>query len=42
MKIFFNTNVLIYLFDTDSSDKRKKARALFQKHAEVGDILLST
>lgn len=42
MKFFFDTNVLVYLFDTDSSDKRKKARALFQKHAEAGDVLLST
>ena len=42
MKFFFDTNVLVYLFDTDSPDKRKKARALFQKHAEAGDILLST
>ena len=42
MKFFFDTNVLVYLFDTDSPDKRRKARALFQKHAEAGDILLST
>ena len=42
MKFFFDTNVLVYLFDADSPDKRKQARALFQKHAEAGDILLST
>jgi predicted nucleic acid-binding protein len=42
MKFFFDTNVLVYLFDADSPDKRKKARALFQKHADAGDILLST
>lgn len=42
MKFFFDTNVLVYLFDADSSDKRKKARALFRKHSEAGDILLST
>ena len=42
MKRFFDTNVLVYLFDADSPDKRRKARALFQKHAEAGDILLST
>jgi len=42
MKFFFDTNVLVYLFDADSPDKRKKARALFQKHAEAGDALLST
>jgi predicted nucleic acid-binding protein len=42
MKSFFDTNVLVYLFDADSPDKRRKARVLFQKHAEAGDILLST
>ncbi len=42
MKFFFDTNVLVYLFDADSPDKRKKARNLFQKHADAGDILLST
>ena len=42
MKFFFDTNVLVYLFDADSPGKRKKARVLFQHHAEAGDILLST
>ena len=42
MKFFFDTNVLVYLFDADSPEKRKKARSLFQKHVEAGDILLST
>ena len=42
MKFFFDANVLVYLFDADAPGKRKKARALFQKHAEGGDILLST
>ncbi len=42
MKFFFDTNVLVYLFDADSPDKRKKARSLFQKHVDAGDILLST
>jgi len=42
MKCFFDTNVLVYLFDADSPDKRKKARALFQRHADASDILLST
>jgi predicted nucleic acid-binding protein len=42
MKFFFDTNVLVYLFDADSPDKRKKARVLFQRHTEAGDILLST
>jgi predicted nucleic acid-binding protein len=42
MKFFFDTNVLVYLFDADSPGKRKKARTLFQTHTESGDILLST
>jgi predicted nucleic acid-binding protein len=42
MKFFFDTNVFVFLFDADSPDKRKKARSLFQKHVEAGDILLST
>jgi predicted nucleic acid-binding protein len=31
MKFFFDTNVLVYLFDADSPDKRKKARTLFHR-----------
>ncbi|HXC39440.1 MAG TPA: PIN domain-containing protein [Burkholderiales bacterium] len=42
MKFFFDTNILVYLFDSDATEKRRKARALFQRHAEAGDILLST
>lgn len=42
MKYFFDTNVLVYLFDADSPGKRKTARALLEKHSEAGDILLST
>jgi predicted nucleic acid-binding protein len=42
MKFFFDTNILVYLFDTDSLDKRKKARALFQAHVGASNILLST
>ena len=42
MKFFFDANVLASLIDADSPDKREKARSLFQKHIEAGDILLST
>jgi len=42
MKCFFDTNVLVYLFDADSPDKRKRARALFRDHTSAGDIVLST
>lgn len=42
MKYFFDTNVLVYLFDGDAPAKRNRARAVFQAHAGAGDILLST
>ena len=42
MKCFFDTNVLVYLFDAESASKRKRARELFQRHADLGDIVLST
>ena len=42
MKYFFDTNVLVYLFDADAPAKRNSARALFETHAVAGDILLST
>ena len=42
MKCFFDTNVLVYLFDADSPGKRRTARALLDKHTAAGDILLST
>jgi predicted nucleic acid-binding protein len=42
VKFFFDTNVLVYLFDEDSPARRKKARDLFGKHTGSGDILLST
>ena len=42
MKCFFDTNVLVYLFDADSPDKRKRARKLFGNHTGAGDIILST
>jgi len=42
MKFFFDTNVLVYMFDASAPEKRRTARELFQEHAESGDILLST
>ena len=42
MKCFFDTNVLVYLFDADSPDKRKRARTIFRDHTSAGDIVLST
>ena len=42
MKFFFDTNVLVYMFDAGAPGKQETARALFGTHAEAGDILLST
>lgn len=42
MKAFFDTNVLVYMFDSGTPAKQKVARALFQTHSDAGEILLST
>ena len=42
MKFFFDTNVLVYIFDRKAAQKRGLARALLMRHAGDGDILLST
>ena len=34
--------MLVYLFDADSPDKRKRVRTLFRDHTSAGDIVLST
>lgn len=34
--------MLVYLFDADSPDKRKRARTIFRDHTSAGDIVLST
>lgn len=42
MTVFFDTNVLVYLFDNDAPSKREQARALFQRHVQAGSLLIST
>ena len=39
-RTFIDTNVLVYLFDTDSPEKRDRARSLFESRA--ADFVLST
>ncbi|MGH7588017.1 MAG: PIN domain-containing protein [Gemmatimonadota bacterium] len=39
---FFDTNVLVYLFDGDAPAKRKKARQLLEQEFEAGRAVLST
>jgi predicted nucleic acid-binding protein len=40
-RTFFDTNVLVYLFDADSPIKQARARLLFQEHVQLGRIALS-
>lgn len=42
MRAFFDTNVLVYLFDGDAPDKRALARSLLQREADAGRATLST
>ena len=42
MRVFFDTNILIYLFDEDAPEKKTIARRLFKTEAEAGRVLLST
>lgn len=42
MKVFFDTNILVYIFDGDAPTKQHKARALLKQHVENGEALLST
>lgn len=41
-RTFFDTNVLVYLFDRAAAAKQGRARELFTEHAEQGSLLLST
>ena len=40
--VFFDTNVLVYLYDTDSPQKQDKARVLLEEHGGSGNAFLST
>jgi predicted nucleic acid-binding protein len=40
-RAFFDTNVLVYLFDEDSPAKQARAKELFAQHAGDGPIVLS-
>lgn len=42
MRVFFDTNVLVYLFDRNAPEKQRRAQALFQTHSVDGSLLLST
>ena len=42
MRSFFDTNVLVYLFDEDSPKKKAKAQVLLEQESEAGRAVLST
>jgi predicted nucleic acid-binding protein len=42
MRTFFDTNVLVYLFDSDAEEKKERAGACFQNEVSSGRALLST
>jgi predicted nucleic acid-binding protein len=42
VKSFVDSNVLVYLFDQDSPNKKAAAQRILQTEASVGNILLST
>ncbi|MFN2111366.1 MAG: PIN domain-containing protein [Anaerolineae bacterium] len=42
MRVFFDTNVLVYLFDDDAPEKQALARTVLQREVEVGQAVLST
>jgi predicted nucleic acid-binding protein len=42
MKSFVDSNVLVYLFDQDSPDKKAAAQRIIQMEGAAGDLLLST
>jgi predicted nucleic acid-binding protein len=42
MKAFFDTNVLVYLFDAGAPTKQAAARTLLVERGEAGEIVLST
>jgi len=42
MRVFFDTNILVYLFDADAAEKKKRACFLFESEASAGRAVLST
>jgi len=42
MRAFFDTNVLVYLFDNDNPAKQQRAQQLLTQEADLGQVSLST
>lgn len=41
-RVFFDSNILVYLFDRGAPGKRRRAHELFAAHSADGSLLLST
>ena len=42
MRVFFDTNILVYLYDADAPRKKARACELFETEASAGRAILST
>ena len=42
MRVFFDTNILVYMFDADDVAKKELACVRFEAEASAGKVLLST
>jgi predicted nucleic acid-binding protein len=42
MKVFFDSNILVYLFEGGSPAKQARAREILERHTRAGETLLST
>ena len=42
MRAFFDTNILVYLYDADAPEKKERAGELFETEASAGREVLST
>lgn len=41
-RVFLDTNIFVYLYDSDQPDKQARARALVERFGLSGDIVIST
>jgi predicted nucleic acid-binding protein len=41
-RVFLDTNVLVYLYDSDAPEKQKRARLLLERHGLPGAAIIST
>jgi predicted nucleic acid-binding protein len=41
-KLFLDTNVLVYLYDSDTPEKQERARAILERDGTTAEITIST